>query len=344
MATTRVNLDTTQYVRVTSDPLTPSALILQSHRDTVRIAFSTVKPAKSNVVFHELGGEHLPLNVPMTEIAVWALGMTERSALTVTEQRLPIEVSDRGNMGNAVFVQDQTTQSLDLPLTQDIAATTLDGDTVRDVNFFDVAVGDGALITPGNLIEIGSASTFIQARVKAVVVDQVELFSPMNAVYAGGSSVFIKTDDLIVDGSVTRQVFSVSPESDQIGDITRIILRMEASSTMDSGTFGPLAALLNGCVIRIKQQDGNFRNLLNFKTNGDFIAHCFDNSFLPNNGNNVRLFVARLTWAGQSKHGVTQRLDGGLGVGEELQIIIQDALNLVGFLSFTIANQGHEVQ
>jgi hypothetical protein len=89
MATSRVNLDVTQYVRVTSDPLTPSSLLLQSHRDTVRVAFSTVKPARSNDVFHELGGEHPPLNLPMVEVVVWALAMTERSALTVTEQRVP---------------------------------------------------------------------------------------------------------------------------------------------------------------------------------------------------------------------------------------------------------------
>lgn len=93
MATTRVNLDVTQYVRVTTDPLTPSSLLLQSHRDTVRIAFSDVKPAKGNTVFHELGGEHPPLNLPMVETAIWALAMTERSALTATQQCLHVDMT-----------------------------------------------------------------------------------------------------------------------------------------------------------------------------------------------------------------------------------------------------------
>lgn len=89
MATTRVNLDTTQYVRVTSDPLVASSLLLQSHRDTVRIAFSDVKPVKGNEVFHELGGEHPPLNIPSVDTAVWALATTDRCALTATQQKLP---------------------------------------------------------------------------------------------------------------------------------------------------------------------------------------------------------------------------------------------------------------
>lgn len=91
MATTRVNLDVTQYVRVTSDPLVASSLLLQSHRDTVRIAFSDAKPVKGNEVFHELGGEHPPLNIPLVDTAVWALATTDRCALTATQQELPAE-------------------------------------------------------------------------------------------------------------------------------------------------------------------------------------------------------------------------------------------------------------
>ena len=255
------------------------------------------------------------------------------------------EISDRGTTALGIFIQDQTTQSIDLPLTQDMpaAATTLDGDTVRDLSRL-VDVVDASGISAGNLIEIGDSETFIQVRVKAIVVNQLELFSPMNHVFASGLTVVVKTDDMKVDGSVTPQIFALSPELTQIGDIVRNILRMEGSETMDSGTFGPLPALENGCVLRIKQANGDFRNLLNFKTNGNYLAHCFDNQFLPNNGQGLRLFSARLTWGGQSKHGVVQRLDGSLGEGEELQIVIQDDLTGATFFRFTIANQGHEVQ
>lgn len=93
MPTSRVNLDTTQYVRVTSDPLVASSLLIQSHRDTVRIAFSDVKPAKGNKVFHELGGEHPPFNIPRVDTAVWALATTDRCALTATQETLPVTPS-----------------------------------------------------------------------------------------------------------------------------------------------------------------------------------------------------------------------------------------------------------
>ena len=88
MTTARINLDTTQYVRVTSDPFVASSLLLQSHRDTVRIAFSEVKPAKGNTVFHELGGEYPPLNLPRVDTPVWALAMTKTSSLTVTQETI----------------------------------------------------------------------------------------------------------------------------------------------------------------------------------------------------------------------------------------------------------------
>jgi len=94
MSTTRVNLDVTQYVRVTSDPLQPSSLLLQSHRDTVRIAVSDVKPARDNTVFHELGEKDGIQNVPLTETAVWALATTDHCALTATEQRSVVTVDD----------------------------------------------------------------------------------------------------------------------------------------------------------------------------------------------------------------------------------------------------------
>ena len=94
MSTTRVNLDVTQYVRVTSDPLQPSSLLLQSHRDTVRIAVSDVKPARDNTVFHELGEKDGIQNIQLTETAVWALATTDKCTLTATEQRSIVTVDD----------------------------------------------------------------------------------------------------------------------------------------------------------------------------------------------------------------------------------------------------------
>ncbi len=82
MSTVVANLDTDQYVKIAEGR---TSLLLQSHRDTVRIAFGHLKPTKSNIAFHELGGEHPPMNIPYVDDPVWALAMTDRSKLSITD-------------------------------------------------------------------------------------------------------------------------------------------------------------------------------------------------------------------------------------------------------------------
>ena len=82
MSTGNVLLDTTQYVRINVG-LNP--MLLQSHRDTVRIVFSDLQPVEGNKAFHQLGGDDPSLHIPYTDVNVWALAMTDQSSLTVTE-------------------------------------------------------------------------------------------------------------------------------------------------------------------------------------------------------------------------------------------------------------------
>lgn len=263
--------------------------------------------------------------------------------------RQSFETTARGGVGLGVYVQDQTTDSLDIPFLAEKTQLTLAADTVRGDRFLTLEVGEGASVTAsivdgdgkGDIVELANSTIFMQARVIGVVGDVIELDDPVNHVYLSGSTVFISTDNLIVDGSGigNEKIFTVLPLPTQAGDLTRVILRMEANVVQDSGTLGPLAALRVGVLIRRKKGNGDYKNLINFKTNGDFLAKCFDHTFLPNNGNGIRLFVARLTW---TKMGVAQRIDGALN--EELQVVIQDNLVDGSFLKFTLALQGHELQ
>ncbi|QZI92155.1 hypothetical protein PODOV073v1_p0030 [Vibrio phage PS25B.1] len=343
MSTTRANLDVTQYVRITSEPFTPSSLLLQSHRDTVRIAFSDVKPARDNTVFHELGGDNEPLNVSMTEVAVWALAMTDRAALTVTEQRVPVEVSDRGSMGQSVFVNDQTSPALDVLFLERLNQTTIAADTVIDTYTFTASPGHGIVV--GNTIEIANTTLFIQANVLAVNGDVITIDSLINHVYAAGSVLVISNSDMLVDGSVTPRIFSVSPGPDQKGDIVRIIIAIQSTSSMDFSKFGSSPPLTRGCLLRVKKPTGDYVNLFNWKTNGGFIIRSFDHSFQEKVGGGLHSFTSRSTYGGQSKRGVVIRLDGGEGVvpTEELQIVIQDDLS-TGLAEFLALAQGHELQ
>jgi hypothetical protein len=149
----------------------------------------------------------------------------------------------------------------------------------------------------------------------------------------------------LVDGSVTPAIFSILPLSTQAGDMVRIIMEIRggANQAMDFSKFGSDTALTNGCVVRINNGDGTFKNLFNFKSNGDFIEQGFDNAFLePKGGNTITGFTARVTWGGQSKHGVVIRLDGALG--EALEVVVQDDLASTNNTRFHLIAQGHELQ
>lgn len=60
MATVNANLDVTKYVRVNVG-LNP--VMLQAHRDSVRIVFNDLQPSKDNTSFHLLNGSDGPLQV-----------------------------------------------------------------------------------------------------------------------------------------------------------------------------------------------------------------------------------------------------------------------------------------
>ena len=92
MATAEVLLDRSQYVRVNIG--TRTTLILQAHRDHVRIIMSDAKPAIGNTAFHTISGEDVtPLQIPHIDTNVWALSMTAKSSLISTEVANDISIT-----------------------------------------------------------------------------------------------------------------------------------------------------------------------------------------------------------------------------------------------------------
>lgn len=254
------------------------------------------------------------------------------------------QTSDRGNTALKIFTQDQTTPVLTVPLLIARASVSLAIDTVRESRTITLNPSHGTLV--GEIIELADpdALKFMQSEVLIVNADVITLDQPVNRVYTTATAIVQRSSsNMLVDGSVTPQIFSVLPLPSQNGDMVRVILLLEGSTDQDSSTFGSNDALFNGCVIRIKEADGNFKNLFNFKSNGDFIIQGFDNDFLQPRvpGNNTRAMISRVTWGGQSKHGVVIPLDGSKG--EELQAVIQD--NLIGGTNtkFMLLVQGHEL-
>ena len=256
------------------------------------------------------------------------------------------ETTARGGTGLGVFIQDQTTGVLDVPFLQQLSTPTLAANTV--VNSRDITLTAGHGLTganTGDIMEIADStngSYFMQCSITGVSGDVVTLDCPINRVYTTANHLLsVSSDTMNVDGSATPVVFSILPFNLQSGDMVRMIVEMRDNADMDFSSFGSLNALTNGCVVRVNNGDGTYRNLYNFKSNGDIIEQCFDHSFLsPKAGNSERAFAARLTWGGQSKHGVTIRLDGS--IGEALEFIVQDDLTGLNKMHWTC--QGSELQ
>jgi hypothetical protein len=92
MPTVSVNLSTTEYVQVNT---CFNPMMLQCLRDSVRITFNATKPARSNTVFHALSGKDAPLQFNSVDTNVWALAVTDKSSLIVSETTpLPITYGD----------------------------------------------------------------------------------------------------------------------------------------------------------------------------------------------------------------------------------------------------------
>jgi hypothetical protein len=91
MSTSLVSLDTSQYVRINT---AKSAVLIQSFRDVVRIAFSASQPAFSNTAFHMLTPDHPPLRWDATDTNIWALATTDRCGLSITETGRPHDAQD----------------------------------------------------------------------------------------------------------------------------------------------------------------------------------------------------------------------------------------------------------
>jgi len=254
----------------------------------------------------------------------------------------PLETTNRGGTGIPVFIQDQTTGPLDLNFLNQVVSPSLSADTV--VGNYTITVADATSLAAGQTLEIADTTNgtyFYTGTILSVVSTTITLDSPINRVYTTAASTMVaSSSQMAVNGSVTPVVFSIEPLPLQSGDITRVIVEILDNSEMDFETFGGLNALTNGIVMRVNNGDGTYRNLWNFKTNGDIIRQAFDYKFETNNGGGVRSFASRMTWAGQSKHGVAVRLDGSLG--ESLEIIVQD--NLTGLNSMQWVGQGSELQ
>ena len=247
-----------------------------------------------------------------------------------------------------VFVQDQHTEIIDLHMSALLSTLTLTAGTAIDdlAVTGDVEVAFVPLV--GNLVCLKEGTSFYQAEILVAVNNAgdnwtLTLDTPLDFAFtvAGGCSV--RNQDMNVDGSITTQIFSLSPANLTAGiewDVTRVIFVLEDQTSMDSSLFGGLPALTNGIVLR--SDNSITKNVFNVKTNGDFAAHSYDISYDDRAPAGFFGLRVRTSFSGQAKRGVTIRLTAD--TADEIQLLIQDDLTTgLGLTKFHCVVQGHVV-
>lgn len=260
-------------------------------------------------------------------------------ALLTPKRGIPIERSDRGSEGVAVYIQDQTTEAVGRPFARVLGSFGIVSATVANSRSFTATPGHGIVV--GETLEFDNNVIYMRAIALTVVGDVITMDTPFNHIYQAADTFFRASTSLRVNGSVTPVVFKVAPLAGQTIDITRISLIIESANAMDFTQFGSIDKLTNGCVLRIKRAEGEYKNLINFKSNGDFIEEAVDPVFQDKTGGGGFGFTATLVFAGQQNRGVVIRLDGTLG--EQLELIVQDNIS-TGLTKFHMRAQGSEIQ
>lgn len=246
-----------------------------------------------------------------------------------------------------VAIQDQHSPTLIVPMNKVENTTTLTAPTAIDDTV--IAVTSATGFAAGKFVTLTNVAEnrYYTGEVVSVASLDITIDTPLDYAFpTSGTIVTQGTHDLVVDGSGTTQIFSLRASDPGLPvkiDITRLIFKMTTTSAIDLSLFGNLNPLTNGLVLR--RVDGTTQNIFNVKTNGNIAGIMFDwTPFAATNPvQGVDGFVARLTFAGQSKIGVTVRV----GPEEDLQLLIQDDLtaNVAGqtITTFKVVIEGHVV-
>lgn len=247
------------------------------------------------------------------------------------------------NGGLDVNIQDQHSQTINLLLARVVQVVTVATAAAID----DMVITLTAAVSPvvGNLICLKEEKSFYQGFIMAVVANgsnwDVTLDTPLDYAFTTAGGCSERNSNMAVDGSVTPVEFSVSPGDLQDGvqwDITRILATITSGTAMDDAKFGGIPALTRG--IYMRHVNGITKNLFNIKSNQDWRLEAFDVNYSTKAPAGSYGFSIRRTYGGQSKSGVTLRLDAISS--DKLSVWVQD--DLTGDDTFFMRVQGHEVE
>lgn len=259
---------------------------------------------------------------------------------------LTVNISDSVD----VYIQDQHTEIIDLILHQQIDNFTLNSNHFIGEKEFNITMIAIAPVV-GDLICLKEGLAFYQAtvlNVTSIIGLQyiIEVDTPIDYYFTTSAFGCTSTTNMAIDGSVTPQIFKVSPRylnEDVSWDITRIILVLSgegvgpANDAPDDSDFGVTTNLDNGIVLR--SVNGITKNIFNIKRNGEFRLRAYDVTYTEKTKAGLYSVGIRRSFAGTDKNGVTVRLDADNQ--DTIEIIIQD--DLTEMFGFKAVAQGHVV-
>ena len=243
--------------------------------------------------------------------------------------------------GYDVTLQDPTSPLIDSYFLQSTGTFSLAADMVAstvDILEYDMlaTAGHGIIVTDEILLIDVLDDISFYAVVVGVAGDVITLDRPIDHSYEAATTLGRTViSNMAVNGSITPQIFTVRGGALEAHDITRMFLTMLSASSMDDGKFGSLLALTNGLVLRVV--DGYQQVIFNFKTNQDIKQFAYDLSYSTKSAAGQHGLVARMSFAGQDKHGAVIRLNNV----DALQWIVQD--DLTGLISIKGSAQGSHV-
>lgn len=245
-----------------------------------------------------------------------------------------------GNGGIPINIQDQTTRMLDLFFVQATGVlTTVAVEVVTDT--YEITLTDTTGFVDGACVGMFSPTGdyHFACQLGAPVGNTITLDTSSGFNFPVGSYVRTFVRNMAVDGSTTRQIYTVGPVG--MGapieiDITRVHGVITDNLDMDDSKFGGIAALTRGCVLR--KNNGELLNYANFKSNGCIAIYSGEPiNYTDKAGAGEYSAAFKVPFSGPENHGVTIRLEPG----DVLEMIIQD--DLTGLSSFRMMAQGHFV-
>lgn len=188
----------------------------------------------------------------------------------------------------------------------------------------------------GDIVQINNGvieTTFPQITNK--VTNTLTFDRPLDFGYGIGDTVEVVHSDLstTVGSLASPIVHTLQPEPGKVWFINRIILAITHSTAAADSTFGDLAALTNGVVVRASL-NGQIGSFTNWKNNRDIRLDMFDVEYTDKAGPSLFGTHGRGSF---NRVGVLVKLDGT--VGDFMDILVQD--DITGLSSFFVNGQGY---